>query len=438
MMKMMKIRIPTADDSHTMLETKMGYYRYYNKKEVSITNFVDIYRTTTKDPIHDGICNWFKGELHNDKFWNDDYNGETRGYESHKTTIEFVFSNYSVMITKGSNLKANGQTVTKTNLCHILARLLYASINDKDRSSIRDKFFQLLTLPNNVSYALENKVPFHWYKSGHRVDVRLGITLISSNEAAIEISDGIWGAMSIKELDVFLNYFIHNLKRSAKWTYASPKTLFVETMGREPTSGEYELMLAFLEQNRTSKLVEDRARQLLDDMTTQYSDRLLMVEKPHGHDEDNTKIHIRVRGIVCDWLLLENYNTSAESTQKVSIYCWESSVSENNLGHFLNGRWNGPICVDNLVRGSSLGDQFASRILALLNDKHTMARVSTLRDDYSSGITTDPLPLSEVTANDGYKLSTQLTKLCSKCHRFVTTTEDYDSGIHASCLQEEE
>ena len=39
----------------------------------------------------------------------------------------------------------------------------------------------------------------------------------------------------------------------------------------------------------------------------------------------------------------------------------------------------GPICIDNQQNDVSLGDQYAARALALLNDKQTLELVSTLR-----------------------------------------------------------
>ena len=41
--------------------------------------------------------------------------------------------------------------------------------------------------------------------------------------------------------------------------------------------------------------------------------------------------------------------------------------------------WSGPICIDNMARGSSLGDQFCTRALAVMNDNMTVARVNTLK-----------------------------------------------------------
>ena len=40
--------------------------------------------------------------------------------------------------------------------------------------------------------------------------------------------------------------------------------------------------------------------------------------------------------------------------------------------------WRGPICIDNMARGSSVGDQFVARALALLNDTVTVKIVNTI------------------------------------------------------------
>ena len=43
------------------------------------------------------------------------------------------------------------------------------------------------------------------------------------------------------------------------------------------------------------------------------------------------------------------------------------------------GHWKGPICIDNMQSGSSIGDQFVARALAFLNDTMTVSRVSTIK-----------------------------------------------------------
>ena len=37
------------------------------------------------------------------------------------------------------------------------------------------------------------------------------------------------------------------------------------------------------------------------------------------------------------------------------------------------------MCIDNMAKGSSLGDQFAARALALLNDRFTVTIVNTIK-----------------------------------------------------------
>ena len=41
--------------------------------------------------------------------------------------------------------------------------------------------------------------------------------------------------------------------------------------------------------------------------------------------------------------------------------------------------WQGPICIDNMAPDSPLGDQFAARALALLNDRFTITIVNTIK-----------------------------------------------------------
>ena len=68
----------------------------------------------------------------------------------------------------------------------------------------------------------------------------------------------------------------------------------------------------------------------------------------------------------------------------------------------------GPICIDNIHSNSSLGDQFASRALALLNDKLTVKLIYTIdryipdgcteEDDECRIYKTTNIPLAELDA----------------------------------------
>ena len=137
-------------------------------------------------------------------------------------------------------------------------------------------------------------------------------------------------------------------------------------------------MVAWLMQNRTSKMVEDRATVLLKEMTDKYDDMLLLNagkarELLEIKASDNYDYAVLVRGKLGDWIIYKNENSSR--FQRVSAV-------------FVKGhrKYDGPFCIDNLHDNSSIGDQIASRAMILKNDEqartmiHTLARVE--KTDY--------------------------------------------------------
>ena len=118
-------------------------------------------------------------------------------------------------------------------------------------------------------------------------------------------------------------------------------------------------------------------------MLEEYSDRL------KGVWENDKLIELYVRGKDYDWKLTNNgYKTDI---QMVSTYVWQTITDRKKTNeHDENGNviyeeqesepdWQGPICIDNMAGGSSLGDQFAARALALLNDRFTITIVNTIK-----------------------------------------------------------
>ena len=67
---------------------------------------------------------------------------------------------------------------------------------------------------------------------------------------------------------------------------------------------------------------------------------------------------------------------------------------------FAGGQLIGPICIDNIHRNSSKGDQFAARAMALLNDKMTVAMVNTIKSYIPKEILEGK---KECRINDNYK-----------------------------------
>jgi hypothetical protein len=128
--------------------------------------------------------------------------------------------------------------------------------------------------------------------------------------------------------------------------------------------------MAFLEQNRSEKLVQERAMTLLDDLLVQYPDRV-------KRKDSKNSIRIIVSGQSSDWLLVgskDNLENTKIGIQAVST----QMLSETIIDAKDAMKWSSTICINTGGKNPSLGDQFASRILSLLNDNMTMKRVSTL------------------------------------------------------------
>ena len=138
-------------------------------------------------------------------------------------------------------------------------------------------------------------------------------------------------------------------------------------------------MVAFLHQNRTAKVVKERARDLMVHMESRYPDRIKInwgsPDKLLDVSEKPTIMYIN--GKCADWKLTDR-GLKSQGQQNVStfVYVCESDGS--------NGTWQGPICVDNLDNKSPTGDQFVTRALGLLNDNLLVERVSTIKGRLNS------------------------------------------------------
>jgi hypothetical protein len=132
-------------------------------------------------------------------------------------------------------------------------------------------------------------------------------------------------------------------------------------------------MAAFLKQNRMGDIVEKRAMQLVDDMLEQHQEKLIPFFDTNGVLRD-----LVVKGKQHDWRLTYRGSGDYRRTtgrQNVSTYILQEVTRDDELVK----EWKGPICIDNMAGGSPLGDQYAARALALMNDTHTMKIVSTIR-----------------------------------------------------------
>ena len=337
----------------------------------------------------------------------------TRGYSSapEDFKIQIHFENGAIVLLekKKPYYYLMGNRLSKKNVMLPLARVVYRSCFEKDALKLTEYLFKMIVLPENVQYVLENRTPYWFFDMGeidewgqrHRekVEVRLNTKMIGTNMAAIEISDSMWCPISIDDLDKFVNYYYHGHTRGKKWAYKSPNKIWEMLVGAAPTDAQSHLMLEFLRQNRTDKMVEDRAKELMQSLTVKYPERIKLVSYAHndGNDKRVAEIMI-VRGKLMDWVIVEqSYKTN---TQKVKTYAYISKEtyeaehpkmdeSRQNypiryLGDSPNnkaglGLVKGPICIDNIHDNSSVGDQYAARALALLNDEITADLVYTIK-----------------------------------------------------------
>lgn len=359
---LIKVRIYKPDDSQDFYETTIEseLLKHYNKNSLLSIRRGSV---NAKDPMHEGIKNVVRNIFA--KRRRTRYNSY-RGLPAN-ITATFKIKELTIFIEKKSGRHyVNGVYVSLANMADVLARVLYRSCFEDDPSALNKTLWKYLQTPENINYVLENRLPYFFYQDYERHDVRLNVQRIAHSKCAIEISDGLWGEISFSDLDKYCNFYVHGQKRGT-WPYSSPKKLFSKLLLREPSSAELNLMVAFLQQNRKQDIVERRAFELINEMVEQRPYQLFPV-----WNEENKLDTLFVRGKDYDWKL-ECRNYKSTGTQDVSTYVWQPTTSEKEV------RWRGPICIDNANADSSIGDQFAARAMALLNDRFTIEIVSTIK-----------------------------------------------------------
>lgn len=282
---------------------------------------------------------------------------------SPKDYLEFVINDFSVIVTNETPISINGLKGTKREIFYNLSRFLYRVNNDMSRSETMMLFYRICNTPYEISHVLENRVPYYFFNNGRRVNVRLNAKQISDDKVAIEISDSVWGTISFKDLSKYLGHYLHGHNRGS-WKFLSPQKLYFLLMGKQITESDSDVMIAFLEQNRTSKLIEDRAEILLEQTLAKYKNKVKMLS-----DKETSEQYLLVKGIDNDWLFTWNSNRKSAGRQLVS------TAFLSLEGDY---KWNG-VCVDNLQNNSPIHDQLVTRLLVCINDRMTKQRVSTMK-----------------------------------------------------------
>jgi hypothetical protein len=165
-------------------------------------------------------------------------------------------------------------------------------------------------------------------------------------------------------------------------------------------------MIAFLKQNRTRVIVEQRAKELVSDMVAKFPNRLFYKRFEVGDTSTNKKGRLEtwsarnnefifVKGKLYDWKIQKAQETTSKADrQSVNVFIYNSRNDvtydeEGNQCFDENGKaiykeefsWKGPICIDNMAAGggNSIGDQMIARALTLMNDTMAVRLVGTIK-----------------------------------------------------------
>ena len=395
-MTIYKITMSSPDDERKKTSTTL---ELLDEKIRSIDNNLswDNFRFTSTDPIFTACKEFFKEGFKKRRYNSRRYRWSTNSFRDNPYESDFdvnlKIKGLPVSVKKEkSRININGHHVTLDTMCGALAKVLVVSFHEDNVMKLFSTLNSFLNMPENIHYVLENKCPYYFYEGnrfGEKFEVRLNVKQIGADDFALEISDGIWGEISTEDLNTFCNTYRHDKKRG-NWTNLSPRDLFYRLIERNPTDSEHKLMVEFLKQNRQGNIVEKRAMKLLEETLETFKDRT------HAERDENTITAVYVRGQLYDWKI--EIGSAKSDLQKVRVSVWqpllvaaytregEKLLDENGIQIRIHQQpnWRGPICIDNLATGSSLGDQYVSRIMSTMNDKMLVTLVKTIKT-YLSG-----------------------------------------------------
>jgi len=364
---MAKLRIQKPDDSGTYWEVDYEVTNELGRSTYPGSYSTSSYHRSGGDSVIAGIISNLPNALSIPT---------RRGYYGNEPwTRNVTLNGFTILIEKTkTRYRVMGKMVNKAVMLRAMAKVFFRAAQGGNFSELFNVLMANLNVPDNVAYALENRVPYHFYKKAEggypmKVDVSLNVQMISEKKCALEISDGRWAEISVANLNSMINFYRHSNKKSS-WKNLSPRKLWNKLYGKMPTELEEKVMIAFLEQNRTKDLVEKRARELMDSLAEQYPDRIVI-------KTIDSSTWMFVRGKIADWGLQDN--NVKQGLQMVSTYVFGGHKDDISIRLEGIGGFRGSICIDNLSSDSNLGDQFATRAIALMNDVITVRRVNTIK-----------------------------------------------------------
>ena len=216
------------------------------------------------------------------------------------------------------------------------------------------------------------QTPYVFWDGGTRCEVRITRSWCVK-DVALEISEGVWGSTNRTKY----------IRKHIRIEPAAPRSgieYLLQDCGQhyeeEPSESQKKLMIAWLLQNRTQKMVEERAYELVYELADEFENIQVVIHEGY--------MALFVRGIHADWMIADANKGWKQGHQNVNTYYWDGR------------KWTGPICIDNLHHNSSIGDQLSSRAMMLMNDKgagerytHSGATTNTKTSGTASTATTE-------------------------------------------------
>ena len=152
------LQIRKPDDSGNYWTTKISSSHIPLRRNITLNN-----DRSAKDPIHKALTDFFKLALKKTRRY-------SRYRQSASSVFDFPSADFNSVINVGScpiaigrtgnRLTINGQKESLSTVASALARVALKSAFENDASKLLKALYSALSIPEDVKYCLENKVPF--------------------------------------------------------------------------------------------------------------------------------------------------------------------------------------------------------------------------------------------------------------------------------------
>ena len=290
-------------------------------------------------------------------------------------TFRYKDGDATIILRKdGNKYILNGVKKNQKDVAMALAKIIAFGAQNRSCRLMNQYMERNILYSSNILHALENRTPYWFYVDGRKTNVKINTKLIGQDEIAFEISENIWASTDLNNANIFIDCYKNGATRSKRWANISPSNLWYNLFETHPTEAEMNMMTAWLLQNRTDVIVEERAFELLENMDKTYDEISLVNVKNPVFSPDELKglserydFGLLIHGSLGDWLVYPN--SRGGGSQRCSAVFYGD-----------DGKIHGPFCIDDVNSKNVTGDQIATRAMLLKNDKMALQMVSTLRE----------------------------------------------------------